>query len=74
MRHGQSAGKVAREAADAGGLAVIDIAMRDIDVPLSELGRQQSLALGDGFAQMPIGQGPEVVLCSPCVRARQGNR
>lgn len=71
VRHGQSAGNVARDAAEAGGLAVIDIATRDIDVPLSDLGRQQSLALGDWFAQMPPEQGPEIVLCSPYLRARQ---
>ncbi|RYF69670.1 MAG: histidine phosphatase family protein, partial [Comamonadaceae bacterium] len=71
VRHGQSAGNVARDAAEAGGLPVIDIATRDIDVPLSDLGRDQSLALGDWFAQMPPGQGPEILLCSPYVRARE---
>ncbi|RZJ04759.1 MAG: histidine phosphatase family protein, partial [Haliea sp.] len=37
VRHGQSAGNVARDSAEAAGLHTIDIAERDIDVPLSEL-------------------------------------
>lgn len=38
VRHGQSAGNVARDAAEAGGLPVIALALRDIGVPLSALG------------------------------------
>jgi broad specificity phosphatase PhoE len=71
VRHGQSAGNVARDAADAAGLAAIDIDMRDVDVPLSELGHLQADALGRWFAAMPEGGRPEVVLVSPYVRARQ---
>lgn len=74
IRHGQSAGNVARDAAEAGGLAVIDIAWRDIDVPLSDLGAQQSMALGDWFAQLPPTERPEVILCSPYLRARETAR
>ncbi len=70
VRHGQSAGNVARDAAEAAGLPVIDIAERDIDVPLSPLGAQQSHALGDWVAQLPPNEQPEVVLASPYVRAR----
>jgi broad specificity phosphatase PhoE len=71
VRHGQSAGNVARDAAEAAGHAVIDIAHRDIDVPLSDLGRQQSLALGHWFGELPARRRPEVILCSPYVRARE---
>jgi len=71
VRHGQSAGNVARDAAEAAGLAVIDIEHRDIDTPLSPLGREQSLALGHWFGAMTAEQRPEVVLCSPYVRARE---
>jgi broad specificity phosphatase PhoE len=71
VRHGQSAGNVARDAAEAAGLPVIDIADRDIDVPLSELGRTQALALGQWFGQLPGHERPEVLLCSPYIRARQ---
>src|SRR5947208_14476852 len=46
VRHGESAGNIARDAAYASGQAVIDIAERDVDVPLSALGQHQSRALG----------------------------
>ena len=71
VRHGQSAGNVARDAAEAGGLHLIDIAERDVDVPLSALGERQADALGHWFAQLPDGERPEVVLSSPYLRARQ---
>ena len=71
VRHGQSAGNVARDAAHAAGLPVIDIALRDVDVPLSELGERQATALGHWFAALPEAERPEVVLASPYVRARQ---
>jgi broad specificity phosphatase PhoE len=71
VRHGQSAGNVARDAAEAAGLPVIDVAERDIDTPLSQLGRKQAGALGHWFGEMPSGERPQVVLCSPYVRARQ---
>ena len=38
VRHGQSQGNVARDAADEAGSHEIDIDVRDVDVPLSELG------------------------------------
>jgi broad specificity phosphatase PhoE len=74
VRHGQSAGNVARDAADAAGHAVIDIAGRDVDVPLSALGERQSAALGRWFAALPDGERPTVVLASPYLRARQTAR
>jgi broad specificity phosphatase PhoE len=74
VRHGQSAGNVARDAAHAAGLGVIDIALRDVDVPLSELGHEQARALGRWFAALPEEARPEVVLSSPYVRARQTAR
>jgi broad specificity phosphatase PhoE len=74
VRHGQSAGNVARDAAEAGGLSMIDIAERDIDVPLSDLGREQSVALGHWFGDLPSARRPQVVLTSPYVRARETSR
>jgi broad specificity phosphatase PhoE len=74
VRHGQSAGNVARDAADAAGLGTIDIQTRDVDVPLSELGERQAAALGRWFADRPEEERPEIVLCSPYVRARQTAR
>jgi broad specificity phosphatase PhoE len=74
VRHGQSAGNVARDAAELAGLPVIDIEHRDIDTPLSDLGKTQALALGHWFGELPAGRRPEVVLCSPYVRARDTTR
>jgi broad specificity phosphatase PhoE len=74
VRHGQSAGNVARDAAESGGQLVIDLDWRDIDVPLSELGVAQSEALGDWFMKLPVEQQPEVVLCSPYLRAQETAR
>ncbi len=71
VRHGQSAGNVARDVAQAAGHAVIDIAGRDVDVPLSALGEEQAAALGRWFAAMPEEQRPTTVLVSPYARARQ---
>jgi broad specificity phosphatase PhoE len=71
VRHGQSAGNVARDAAEAAGLPIIDVAERDIDTPLSELGRRQARALGHWLGELPRERRPEVVLCSPYVRARE---
>ena len=71
VRHGQSQGNVARDAADEAGLHEIAIDVRDVDVPLSELGRAQAEATGRWFAHLPATERPEVILCSPYVRARQ---
>src|SRR5687768_345667 len=69
VRHGESAGNVAREAADASGRHVIDIDVRDVDVPLSPLGERQATALGKWFGEMPRDARPNVVLSSPYKRA-----
>ncbi len=71
VRHGQSAGNVAAEAAEKAGLPRIDVAHRDQDVPLSDLGRAQSAAVGRWFAARPDAERPTVVVCSPYVRAMQ---
>src|SRR3954467_7377480 len=71
VRHGQSAGNVARDAATAAGKAVIDLQVRDVDGPLSPLGDAQAAALGRWFAALPEDERPEVVLASPYVRAQQ---
>ncbi|PZQ63291.1 MAG: histidine phosphatase family protein [Phenylobacterium zucineum] len=70
VRHGESAGNVARDLADAAGLVRIDIAERDVDVPLSKLGERQACALGHWFSELPEPERPEVVLTSPYLRAR----
>jgi broad specificity phosphatase PhoE len=71
VRHGESAGNVAREAAYAAGRAEIDIDFRDVDVPLSALGEEQSRTLGHWFANLPPDERPNVLLSSPYLRAQQ---
>ena len=70
VRHGESAGNVARDAAHAAGRADIEIDARDVDVVLSRLGERQSRALGRWFAAMPPDERPDVVLSSPYLRAQ----
>jgi broad specificity phosphatase PhoE len=70
VRHGQSAGNVAGAAAEAASLPSIDIVTRDVDTPLSTLGEQQSRALGRWFRDLPREEQPNVLLCSPYLRAR----
>jgi len=71
IRHGQSAGNVARDDAELAGVELIDLATRDADVPLSDLGLQQSAALARWFEELPQEQRPEFLFVSPFVRARQ---
>jgi broad specificity phosphatase PhoE len=67
VRHGESAGNVARDRAEAEGLERIALDHRDVDVPLSERGHDQARALGRLLAQEP----PSCVWVSPYVRAQQ---
>jgi broad specificity phosphatase PhoE len=71
VRHGQSAGNVARDAADAAGHGRIDIADRDMDVMLSPLGEEQATALGRWLAGQPAGERPRTIMASPYRRAIQ---
>src|SRR6185295_9847183 len=71
VRHGQSAGNVARDAAEAGGLALIDLPSRDADTPLSALGKQQAQALAQWFVEMHDDDRPAVFLSSPFIRSQQ---
>jgi len=69
VRHGESAGNVARDAADLAGHARIEINERDVDVPLSALGEQQADALGSWFGSLPATEQPDVIVASPYKRA-----
>src|SRR3954468_11588338 len=71
VRHGQSQGNVARDAAHEAGAHEIDIDMRDVDVPLSALGVEQGKAAGRWFAALPRDERPEIILSSLYVRSRQ---
>lgn len=70
VRHGESAGNVARDAATAAGHHFIDINVRDVDVPLSDLGQEQARALGRWYGSLEKALQPEIVLTSPYLRAR----
>jgi probable phosphoglycerate mutase len=74
VRHGESDGNVARDRAHAAGLPRIDIATRDVDIPLSSLGEAQSSALGGWFAAFDPQDRPEIVLTSPYRRAQDTAR
>jgi probable phosphoglycerate mutase len=69
IRHGESAGNVARDAAMSSGATHIEITERDVDVPLSLLGEKQAQAVGRWFADMPAFERPQVVVASPYARA-----
>ena len=70
VRHGESAGNVARDAAVEAGEHMIDIDVRDVDVQLSQLGQRQAVAVGRWFSQLPPEDRPNIVLTSPYLRAR----
>jgi broad specificity phosphatase PhoE len=68
VRHAESAGNVASEAAEAAGTAWIDIAERDMDVALSACGEEQARAVGAWLASLGP-DAPTVALASPYERA-----
>src|SRR5207247_5178360 len=70
VRHGESAGNVARDAALEAGDARINIDIRDVDVPLSDLGQRQAIAVGRWFGALPLERRPTIVLTSPYLRSR----
>lgn len=74
VRHGQSLGNVARDAAHDADLEALDLAERDMDVPLSPLGQRQAAALGRWLANEPTANRPDVVYSSPYARAQQTAR
>ncbi|HEY6795014.1 MAG TPA: histidine phosphatase family protein [Kineosporiaceae bacterium] len=71
VRHGESEGNVARDAAQARGLHEVVLPVRDSDVPLSALGRRQAEAFGRWLAGLPPQQRPTSVVVSPYERARR---
>ncbi|MGW9403437.1 histidine phosphatase family protein [Arthrobacter sp. NPDC055585] len=71
IRHGESAGNVAATHAQRTGAEVIDVGLRDPDVPLSGDGERQAMALGAWLASLPGEERPDSVWCSPYLRARQ---
>ena len=70
VRHGQSAGNLARDVAELHGAETIEIeAEREMDVPLSPLGEQQAHALAAWFCSQP--ERPTLIVTSPYLRAKQ---
>ena len=69
IRHGQSAGNVARDAAHAAGADRLSVEGRDVDVALSDLGVSQARALGHWFAALPAAERADALLVSPYARA-----
>ena len=69
LRHGQSLGNAANDAARVNPVDVLDIVDRDMDVRLSELGRHQADAVGRWLAAEPVESRPDVVLSSTYRRA-----
>jgi 2,3-bisphosphoglycerate-dependent phosphoglycerate mutase len=65
LRHGQSKGNVARDEADRAGVEVLELAERDMDVPLSPLGREQAASFGRWLGGLPADRRPDVVVASP---------
>lgn len=65
IRHGQSAGNVANDAAHAARSEMLDLSIRDMDVPLSDLGTAQAQALGTWMREVS----PDWIVSSPYVRA-----
>lgn len=65
IRHGQSAGNVARDTAELHGLDAIALSTRDIDVDLTPLGVHQAEAVADWLAGPEAPLPPTVVVASP---------
>jgi probable phosphoglycerate mutase len=74
VRHGQSTGNVAHAVAAAAESDLLELETRDMDVPLSVLGREQSSALGRWLAESGPAELPTAVLASPYLRAQQTAR
>ena len=71
VRHGESIGNQADQAARDAGAEELELSVRDADVELSETGRQQAEALGRWMADAPEELRPTLVLSSPYRRAAQ---
>ena len=69
VRHGESMGNVAAAEAEAAQAEVIEVPVRDADVPLSPGGEEQARALGALFASWTPEQVPDSVWSSPYKRA-----
>lgn len=71
VRHGESAANVAATAAEAAGAEIVDMPLRDADVPLTRTGTEQAEALRRWFDTFPAEDDPDAVWVSPYLRAAQ---
>jgi broad specificity phosphatase PhoE len=71
VRHGESAANVAATAAEAAGAEIVDMPLRDADVPLTGTGTDQAEALRRWLDSRPAGEYPDSVWASPYLRAAQ---
>lgn len=71
VRHGESTANVAAQSAAHDELDLIDVAEREADVPLSDLGRRQAESLGRRLQRLSDDEVPDLVITSPFLRARQ---
>lgn len=69
VRHGESTANVAARAAEAAGAEVVDVSVRDADVPLTATGVAQAEALGRWLASRSTPERPDAVWASPYRRA-----
>nr|WP_246866202.1 histidine phosphatase family protein [Novosphingobium sp. SG720] len=67
--HGETAGNLARTLALQAGHHRIDLAQRDVDVPLSPLGEEQARTLVRWFGSGAEEEYPDTILASPYKRA-----
>jgi broad specificity phosphatase PhoE len=71
VRHGQSTGNLADDAARERHAERLDLELRDADVPLSDTGRQQADAVGQFIVGLAGDRLPELVVTSPYRRAAE---
>ena len=71
VRHGESEGNLADNAAQKARAEVLDLDIRDPDVDLSEVGVGQAEAVGRWLSKLSDDDRPEVALISPYQRAKR---
>jgi broad specificity phosphatase PhoE len=69
VRHGESTANVAASAAEAVGAEQREVLVRDADIPLTEVGVAQALAIGHWLRTIPDDAFPDAVWSSPYRRA-----
>jgi broad specificity phosphatase PhoE len=69
VRHGESAANVAATLAEAAGAEIVDMPLRDADVPLTGIGTDQAEAVRRWLEARPADDYPDSVWVSPYLRA-----